>query len=343
MYDIVIYGAGSVGSSVGGWLAPHCPTLSLLSRGDHAAAMKTAGLTVFLKKEKKRPAPVPVNVIADLSERPNADIIVIAVKNYGLPEAARDITAKLKGQPLIVALQNGLENREILPKYFKRVIYGVVCYNSWREAPGVIGANRKGPILLGTPGNAPALAADLGVVHKIFSLGLDARITGDLPNAAMTKMITNLSNAILTLVGHGYREIRSFRALKHIMVGSMLEGFDIARGAGFTLAPVPGAPGPGMMRFSTALPEFLSDIIFKKTLASVDLNSMGQDILQFGRDRTELESLTGYFVGLADKMNMPAPYNRTIYGLCRKRFAVKPFVPMDETELWEKIRERIPA
>lgn len=40
---IVIYGAGSVGSSVGGWLAPHCPNLSLLARGDHAAAMKKKG------------------------------------------------------------------------------------------------------------------------------------------------------------------------------------------------------------------------------------------------------------------------------------------------------------
>ncbi len=94
--DIVIYGAGSVGSSVGGWLAPHCPNLSLLSRGDHAAAMRQRGLTVFLKKDAKRPAPVPVSVIADLSERPKADIIVIAVKNYSLADAARDIAAKVR-------------------------------------------------------------------------------------------------------------------------------------------------------------------------------------------------------------------------------------------------------
>jgi 2-dehydropantoate 2-reductase len=282
-----------------------------------------------------------VSVIADLSERPKADIIVIAVKNYSLADAARDIRAKVKKEPLVVALQNGLENREILPKYFKRVIYGVVCYNSWREAPGVVGANRKGPILLGVPDNDPSLAADLGEIHRIFSLGLDSRITPDLGNASMTKMVVNLSNAVLTLVGHGYREIRSIRTLKHIMIGSMLEGFDIARRARFTPVSIPGAPGPAMVRVSTVLPEFLSDLIFKGNIDSVDLNSMGQDILQHGRDVSELESLTGYFVGLADTLGIAAPYNRTIYDLCRKKFAERPFAPMDETAVWREIVKRI--
>jgi 2-dehydropantoate 2-reductase len=340
-HDIVIYGAGSVGSSVGGWLAPSCPSLSLLSRGDHAAAIRQKGLTVFLKGDRERPAPVRVPVIADLSERPKADIIVIAVKNYSLAQAARDIAAKTKKEPLIVALQNGLENREILPRYFKRIVYGVVCYNSWREAPGVVGANSKGPVLLGVTDSDPSRAGDLGEVHRVFSLGLDARITRDLRNAAMTKMVVNLTNAILTLVGHGYREIQSPRALKHIMIGAMMEGFEIARTAGFAPAPIPGSPGPGMVRFSTMLPEFLSDMIFKGNLSSVDLNSMGQDMLQHGRGVSELESLTGHFIGLADRLKIAAPYNRTVYDLCREKFAATPFVPMDETEVWEEIRKRL--
>ena len=338
---IVIYGAGSVGSSVGGWLAPHCPNLSLLARGDHGAAMRKKGLIVSLKGEKARPGHLPVSVIGNLSERPSAEIVVVTVKNYSLESAAKDIRKKIKGEPLVVALQNGLENQKILPRYFKRVIYGVICYNSWRKEPGIVGASRKGPILLGTPDNDPALVGDLREIREIFSLGLDARITRDLKNAVVTKMILNLSNAVLTLVGHGRREIGSFRALKHIMIGSMLEGFDIARRAGFAEVPIPGAPSRGLLRFSAALPELFSDIIFKGNLSSVDLNSMGQDILQFGRDRTELESLTGYFIGLADQFKVAAPINRTIYEISKKRFAQRPFVPMDETELWGEIARRL--
>ncbi len=337
-HNIVIYGAGSVGSSVGGWLAPHCPNLSLLARGEHAAAMRKKGLLVYIKDQDPHPSHTPVRVIADISERPGAEIVVITVKNYSLEPAAKDIRKKLKGEPLIVALQNGLENQKILPAYFKRVVYGVICYNSRREGPGVVGASRNGPILLGTVDNDPKLAADLQEAQEIFSLGLDARVTTDLKNAAVTKMILNLSNAVLTLVGHGYREIQSFRALKHIMTGSMLEGFDIAIRAGFREVPIPGAPSRGLLRFSTRLPEFLSDKIFRKNLSMVDLNSMGQDILQFGRDVTELQSLTGYFIGLAEKLKMEVPYNRTIYELCQKRFAEKPFVPMDETAVWHEIQ-----
>jgi 2-dehydropantoate 2-reductase len=338
--DIVIYGAGSVGSSIGGWLAPRCPNLSILTRGRHAAAVREKGLAVSLKGEKKPATPVPVNVITDMSERPNAEIVILTVKNYDLDAAAREVKKKLKHEPLIVALQNGLENQKILPTFFKRVIYGVICYSSWRQDPGTVRASRKGPILLGTPNNDPALSDDLEKIREVFSYGFEARVTDDLVNAAVTKMILNLSNATLTLVGHGERPIRSVRTLKHIMIGSMLEGFDIARRSGFKEVPIPGAPASRVLRISAALPEFLSDVMFRGNLASVDINSMGQDILKSGRDRTELESLTGYFIGLADRLKMPAPYNRTVYDLCRKRFAVKPFVPMDETEVWKEIEKR---
>ncbi len=340
-HNIVIYGAGSVGSSVGGWLAPHCPNLSLLARGDHAAAIKKKGLLVSLKGEKARPGHVPVSVISDLSERSGAEIVIIAVKNYSLESVAKDIKKKIKGEPLIVALQNGVENRKILPKYFSRVIYGIVCYNSWREAPGVVRGNKKGPILLGTPDNDPALVNDLEEARDILSLGLDVRITEDFRNAAVTKMVMNLTNSILTLVGHGFREISSMRALKHIVTGTLLEGNEIASVAGYREAEVPGAPTRRLLRFSARLPESLSDIIFAGNIKKVDLNSMGQDLLQLGRSETELESLNGFFIALADSYGVPAPYNRTIYEICRKRFAKTPFVPMDETAVWREIQKRL--
>jgi 2-dehydropantoate 2-reductase len=340
-HDIVIYGAGSVGSSVGGWLAPHCPNLALLARGEHAAAMKQKGLTVFMKKDEKRPAPIPVHIIPDLSERPNVDIVIIAVKNYSLEPVAKDIRKKIKGEPLIVALQNGLDNQEILPQYFKRVIYSVICYNSWREAPGVVGANLNGPILLGTPDNDPTLAKDLEEVREIFSRGFDTRITEDLKSAALSKMIVNLTNSVLTLVGHGSRQIRSIRALKRIMFGIMIEGAAIARQAGFREAALPGLPSWKAIRLASRLPEFISDLKFKKTIDGVAINSMGQDVLVFHRSATELETLNGYFIGLADTLKKAAPYNRTIYDLCKKKFAETPFVPMDETAVWREIEKRL--
>jgi len=340
-HDIVIYGAGSIGSSVGGWLAPHCPGLSLLSRGDHAAAMKKNGLAVSLKGQKGPSETVAVPVITDLAERPDADIVILAVKNYDLESAAADIKKKLKREPLIVALQNGIENQQVLPRFFSRVVYGVVCYNSWREAPGAVRANNRGPIILGVRPGGPDMARELGEAAGILSRGLSVRVTDNLPDTVMTKMIVNLNNAVLTLVGHGKKEIRSARAVKRIMTGSMREGFEIARRMGFGEVPIPGAPSRTLLRLMAALPEFISDFLFSKNLAAVDINSMGQDVLQFGRDTTEIESLTGYFVRLADELGMPAPYNRTVYALAKKRFAERPFVPMDETEVWEEIERRI--
>jgi 2-dehydropantoate 2-reductase len=338
---IVVYGAGSVGSSLGGWLAPHCPGLSLLSRGEHRTAMKKNGLVVFVKGEANRPDPLPVPVIASLSARPDTEIVILAVKNYGLDAAARDIKRELRGEPLIVALQNGVENQKVLPRYFTRVIYGIVCYNSWREGPGIVGTNLRGPIVLGVPENDPARAGDLRDVRDILRLGCDVTVTERFTDAAITKMVINLTNSVLTLVGHPTRPIRSIRALKRIAFGVILEGQRIARVAGHREAKLPGMPRWREIRLASLLPDSISDRGFQNTLGRVGINSMGQDILVFGRGDTELETLTGWFVKRADELSVPAPYNRTIYDLCRERFGARPFVPMDETEVWQEIQKRL--
>ncbi len=69
---------------------------------------------------------------------------------------------------------------------------------------------------------------------------------------------------------------------------------------------------------------------------------MGQDVIQRGRSETELESLNGVIIRLADQHGIAAPYNRTVYELCRQRFAASPFEPMDVRDVLAAV-ERRPA
>ena len=80
--------------------------------------------------DKKNHINIPIKIITDLNEIEPPEFIVITVKNYDLEEVAKDIHKKVGDKPIVIGLQNGIENQKILPKYFSKVVYGVIMYFS---------------------------------------------------------------------------------------------------------------------------------------------------------------------------------------------------------------------
>ena len=93
-----------------------------------------------------------MKVIESIDEIPSPDIIIITVKNYDLDRTAQTLRHQLGNcQPIVASLQNGVENQQILPKYFSRAMYGVVCYNAWRDGVGKVSYVKPGYLIIGTP------------------------------------------------------------------------------------------------------------------------------------------------------------------------------------------------
>lgn len=338
--ELVILGAGPVGGSVGGWIAAQYDNVYFLDQGDVAAGMKAKGITLYeggRKEETKQH--VNVNVIDDLAERPDADIIVLAVKNYSLDAVARVVKDKVGDKPIIVALQNGVENQTILPRYFSRVVYGVIGYNAWMDEPGVIGYQKRGPVILGTPANT--LQPELAAVAKLFNLGVDTPVTNHLADVAHSKLIINLTNSVTTIVGHGVRPISSYALLQRILSNLLYEGVQIAKAAGCKECKIGGMPSWLLLRASATLPQVITRPLFKKNLAKMVMSSMAQDVIQRKGSQSELETINGYFVQLAHKTGVRAPYNKAIYELCKREFAKPQFQPLDVKDVWKEIEPQI--
>jgi hypothetical protein len=68
------------------------------------------------------------------------------------------------------------------------------------------------------------------------------------------------------------------------------------------------------------LPGWLTRPLFRRRLRAMNMSSMTQDVALRGAHDTEIESITGYIVGLAAKHGVPAPYNRAIHRLGLERF-----------------------
>lgn len=334
--DVVIYGAGAIGASICAWLTPVYNNIYLLARGKNAQTIKSKGLTIYQHSLDNKQV-VNVNVIEDLNEKLDAEIVIITVKNYDLEEVAKDIHVKLGDKPVIIALQNGVENQKVLPKYFSKVVYGVIMISAWRDEPGVFGYAVKGYIMCGTLDNG--LQDQMKNIKKRFSGGLKFRISRNIQDAIHTKMILNLSNSILTLINHTDIGNDSISALGKIYFKTLAEGIKVFESAGFKEHKLPGLVPWDVLKKMAQGSNKTSGTMILKQIKSGGPNSMAQDVIIRKKTQSELEHLNGYVVKLAKKLDISIPFNSTIYELCIEQFQKRPFKQLGVEDVWEEIQE----
>jgi len=89
---IVIFGTGGVGGFFGGRLARAGEDVTFIARGEHLRAIKANGLKVdspegdFLIN--------PAKATDDVDELGETDLVILGVKAWQVPEAARDKAAR---------------------------------------------------------------------------------------------------------------------------------------------------------------------------------------------------------------------------------------------------------
>jgi 2-dehydropantoate 2-reductase len=316
---ILFIGPGAIGASVAAWVAEGYPAVLVMGHGETQSALRENGITTyqFAAPDETRRT-VHMAVVDRPSDIAGVDIVVLAVKNYSLEGVARHVNEQLGDRPIIVSLANGIDNQRILPKLFSKVIYGVVGYNARRDSPTLIGYQRKGPLLIGTPDNS--LRAELDLVHAILARGCPTEIVDRLQDAVHTKIVINLTNALDALVGRGWRPLSNLFVYQQLLSRTLWEGARIIRAAGYREHRISGIPPFALLRAATLLPGWLLRPVFQSKLRAMAMSSMTQDVALRGARDTELESITGYIVQLAAEHGVPAPYNRTILRLGRERF-----------------------
>lgn len=335
---VVIYGIGGIGATLGGWLSQKSDYVYLLARGDNAKALKAEGLILY-EREYNDPEPIPVKVIEDLNELSEVDIVVITVKNYDLEEVANDIYTKVGDKPIIVGLQNGFENQNVLPKYFTKIVYGVVVQSGWRDKPGVFGTRGKGHLTLGTPNNENQEIVE--TIVEILNLAIRTRSTQNFQDAAHSKLIINLANSVFTLISSELKDDDEIYLLWQILINTYYEGIEVVKAAGYKEFELRGLLSWDVIEIGRKLDKNAAVTNFKGSTKYAWLNSMSQDMIRRQRSRSELESLNGYLLNLAESVSIEVPYNQIIYKLCKQQFEKRPYQPLPVKVVWEKINEEL--
>jgi 2-dehydropantoate 2-reductase len=103
---VCVFGAGSIGSEIGGKLALHGASVSLIARGEHLRAMQEHGLRMIQNGEEL--AQVPVTATDDPKTLSTQDLIIVTTKAHAVESSLAQIAGLLHQHTTVVFAMNGL-------------------------------------------------------------------------------------------------------------------------------------------------------------------------------------------------------------------------------------------
>ena len=304
---ILIAGAGAIGSVVGAMLHAAGHDVTLLGRRGHLDAIARNGLhiTGLLGVHTVR----GMHLADDPSRLDGRfDLILCTVKPYDTSSIADAISDRLADQGVIVSMQNGLGNIEALADRFgrERVLGGRVIFGSEIPRHGAAHVTVfADPVAIGP---APAIHESCSgkleiravqVARLMDSAGIATVACADVMPVIWTKLLYNVAlNPLGALFERTYGELAGDPDLRAVMDEVIGEAFSVAR------------------KLEIALPFLDSrayrDTFYGKLIPSTATHrpTMLYDLKN--RGRTDIDSLNGKIVELADRSGLKAPVNATL-------------------------------
>ncbi|WP_323674298.1 ketopantoate reductase family protein [Halorubellus sp. PRR65] len=293
--DIVVFGAGSLGSLLGGVLARE-HDVTLVGRDPHVGAVRDSGLRVEGAFEGST-TPAATTDGTGLS----GDVALVTVKAFDTADAA---AALATGDfDAVCSLQNGMGNEETLAAHLDAdVLAGTATCGAILREPGVVECTGRGEVVVGAAdGGGSSTAEPLAAAFD--AVGFDCDAVGDMPRRLWAKLAVNAG-------------INAVTALARVDNGALLSGDanELARGAARETARVARARGVSLSnREAVARVEAVADGTATNT------SSMRQDV-EAGR-RTEVDAINGYVVDAAREarreLDLDVPTNRVLTRLLR--------------------------
>jgi 2-dehydropantoate 2-reductase len=251
---------------------------------------------------------ISVAASTEISASGDADLVLFCVKSPDTEETARQLARHVRGDALVVSLQNGVDNVERIRGAGRLdPIAAVVYVASSMPAPGRVKHGGRGDLVIGElRGRAePPREADLGRVSAWFeTAGVPCRVTPDIEAELWTKLIANAAlNAISAVTHTTYGEIVAIPEGRETVRQLVTECEAVARAGGVRLAAV----------------DFVEMVSRFAETAGPVFSSTAQDLDR--RKRTEIDALNGFVVRRGAELGVATPANQSLLALVKLREA----------------------
>lgn len=291
-----IFGVGAVGGYFGGRLVEAGEDVTFIARGEQLNALRTRGLR--LDSIKGDAFLSPVTATDDPSEVGAVDVVLVAIKSWQVPAAAKVIQPLVGEDTIVLPLQNGVEAAAQLSEVVgsKNVCGGLAKIVAFLAAPGYIRHTGMDPyIAFGELDNRRSERTEK-LLQTFKNAGIEAEIPPDIMAALWIKFLFVVSwGGIGAVTRAPIGVIRTLPQTRRMLEKSMHEILTVARG------------------HQINLPDDIVTVTlnFIDTLPADNTTSMQRDIAE-GRP-SEIEAWNGAVVRLGGQAEVDVLLNQFIY------------------------------
>ncbi len=297
--EIVIIGAGAMGGLFGALLAPWAKVTLCTTNVEHAAIISRQGLTLTSMSGTIHRRAIKIIVEPD-SDTIAADLVIICTKARATAAASRTALSVLAANGLVLTLQNGLGNLELIASVVgtSRAAAGITSQAATLVAPGHIRHAGDGPTRLAA---APGQSSRVEAVAALFNrAGITTSVSDDVDSLLWSKLLINVGiNGLAALLRVPNGTLAHVPECEQLMVRAVEEAVVVARVLGINLPYENQVDRVRQVCLQTA----------------ANRSSMLQDILR-GK-ATEIDVINGAIVAKGEEAGVATPVNVLITQLIK--------------------------
>ena len=321
----LVFGAGAIGTYIGGSLTLHGQHVAFLEQPSAAEELRQRGLRLSLEGQQHHITnPLVFSSLAEALAYQPYDLGVFALKSFDTQTALQAIPPAMQSSrriPPFLCLQNGVENEGVLAALLdqEHVIAGTVTSSIGRRAIGDIQLERKRGL-----GVAAGHSLSGRIVQVFDEAGLNAHLFPCAADMKWSKMLTNLvGNATSAILDIPPAMVFDHPGLFSLEISQLRETLAVMAGHGIRVVDLPGTP----VRLLAAAARWLPRGFARPLLSRAISRGRGGKMPSFhidlysGRGQSEVEYLNGAVVRFGASKGIPTPVNefltRTLLALTR--------------------------
>jgi 2-dehydropantoate 2-reductase len=298
--NILIFGAGAMGSVFGGFLSRE-HKVTLVGREQHMRVIAERGLRISgIWGEHRFTRLSALTSVEQIPEHERFDLIMITTKSYDTAKAVEEVAPLVDERTAVMSMQNGIGNEEVIARAFgkRRTIGGMVIFGARLPKPGHAEVTvYASECLVGELEGGASERADK-IAAAFTRAGIPTRASDDIIRDKWLKAFYNIAlNPLSAILRVPYGRLGEMPETLSIMRAMLKEAFEVANALGIRVA----------CTWEEYYEHLLRDLL---PPTAKHISSMLQD-MERGK-RTEIDYMNGAVVRLGRELGIPAPVNETV-------------------------------
>ena len=277
--------------------------VTLIGRPAHVQAISRNGLKLDLATSSTTEI-IQIEASTELSSLHTADLVLFCVKSTDSASVALQIAPYLSPNALMMSLQNGVENSNLIAQQVANVVIPCVVYVATEiPAPGCVKHHGRGDLVIGTM-QSSRLSDPQKTLQAIVELFASAQVSVQISTNVMAELWSKLMincafNAISGLAQIQYGKLAALEPVRSTQTALVKEVIAVAKADGIHLS-------------ETLALQAVEQI--SVTMGS-QKSSTAQDMAR--SKLSEIDHLNGFIVRRGQALGVATPVNQALFALVK--------------------------